>query len=219
MTDAPAIKQGDNGIWMLSGEQLWDSDLLPIILEHIKEGDTVIDAGAWIGGHSMAYAKKVGVTGKVTAFEPNPDAYNVLILNVGKFKNVECFNFALGDTSRIVDFSVTKTWGDSGYVGDDHKMTEVRMVPLDDYHDLEPNFIKIDVEGCELKVLKGAEKTIEKHRPKMVIEINAPALFRQDNTAFQVWSWLEDRSYELNIIDKDATAGVTEIYNILCTPL
>ncbi len=219
MTDAPAIKQNANGVWMLEGEQLWDSDILPVCLEHIKEGDTVIDAGAWIGGHTMTYAEKVGENGLVIAFEPNPYADECLrkncILTKGR---VFCEGKALGDKDCIVSLSVKKGWYDSGYVGEDGEIVSIRMVPLDDYYDefqISPNFIKIDVEGCELKVLKGAAKTIEKHRPTMVIEINKPALERQGDHSRDIFNWLSDNRYALNPIEAYTNQ---DVYNILAIP-
>ncbi len=214
MTDAPAIKQNANGIWMLEGEQLWDSDLLPIILEHINPGDTVIDAGAWIGGHAMAYAKKVGNDGLVWAVEPNPFAFQCLKRNLDRYLNTKCDQIALGDEFQIVTLSAKKGWYDSGYVSDSERVAEVRMSPLDHY-DIEPNFIKIDVEGCELKVLKGAAKTIEKHRPIIVLEINRPALSRQGDRAMDVFNWLSDNRYKFDPIE---TYTNQDVYNIICNP-
>ncbi len=216
MTDAPAIKQNANGIWMLSGEQLWDSDILPVCLEHIKPRDTVIDAGAWIGGHTMAYLKKVGVDGKVIAFEPNPDAYECLKLNVSPLStgsNLEIYPEALGDERNIVAFSVKRGWGDSGHVGYDQDSVNLWMNRLDNYN-FAPNFIKIDVEGCELKVLKGAAKTIEKHIPVMVIEINRLALERQGSTREQVFDWLHGHDYVYQTIGN----YMADVYNIIAIP-
>ncbi len=210
--------QNANGIWMLEGEQLWDTEILPVCLEHIKEGDTVIDAGAWIGGHTMAYAKKVGETGRVYAFEPNIYAYECLKKNVGPLStgNLYIYPMVLGDKHEFVSFSFQKGWQDSGHIGEDQKVGEVSMRRLDGFH-ITPNFIKIDVEGCELKVLKGAAKTIEKHRPKMVIEINKPALERQGNSQPEVYEWLWKNGYDFTLIEQNANLHAP-IYNILCTP-
>ncbi len=214
MTDAPAIKQNSNGVWMLEGEQLWDSDILPVCLEHIKEGDTVIDAGAWIGGHAMAYAKKVGALGRVFAFEPNPFAFDCLVRNKQLYPNVHCIKAALGDRLHSVSLLVQNGWHDSGYVVENQKADKyVMMSPLDDYQ-LDPNFIKIDVEGCELKVLKGAAKTIEKHIPVMVIEINRLALERQGSTREQVFDWLHGHDYVYQTIGN----YMADVYNVLAIP-
>ncbi len=216
MTDAPEIKQNANGVYFLDGEQLWDSDILPVCLEHIKEGDTVIDAGAWIGGHTIAYAKKVGESGEVVAFEPNNAAYNCLVLNAGiKFQNVLCLNIALGDRGGSVGLEKKIGWYDSTHVVEGGGLEAV-MDRVDNY-DLKPNFIKIDVEGCELKVLKGAAKTIEKFRPKMVIEVNEPALQRQGTTRSEILFWMGYNGYETTIIEQDTTLD-SLIYNVLCIP-
>ncbi len=215
MTEAPKIIQNSNGVWMLSGEQLWDTTILPVCLEHIKEGDTVIDAGAWIGGHTMAYLKKVGETGCVHAFEPNPFAFQCLERNTEDTESV-IYQTLRGDERGKVTFSAKKGWYDSGYMGDNHKIADVPIETID-YCNIAPNFIKIDVEGCELKVLKGASKTIEKSKPIMVIEINEPALKRQGDTAQQVADWILGHGYEFEFIEKDVTLS-TEIYNVLATP-
>ncbi len=215
MTDAPVIKQNANGIWMLEGEQLWDTTILPVCLEHIKEGDTVIDAGAWIGGHTMAYAKKVGVNGRVIAFEPNPYASTCLERNTKQFPNVEHIRNAVGDISNVVWLSAQQGWYDSGYIGEDEKIADVVMNPIDKFG-IAPNFIKIDVEGCELKALKGASKTIEKFKPKMVIEINEPALQRQGNTPQEVWAWLVEHRYGVDSIEQ--VTHDSPIYNVIAIP-
>ncbi len=215
MIDAPEIIQNSNGVWMLSGEQLWDTTILPVCLEHINPGDTVIDAGAWIGGHTMAYAEKVGENGRVVAMEPNPDAFRCLEQNTSQFPNVIRIPMAVGDKFGPVSLSVKRGWADSAYVvapyGSDIGAV---MATLDDYT-FEPNFIKIDVEGCELKVLKGAEKTIEKFRPRMVIEINKPALERQGSKPQDIWDWLNDNRYDYISIEEYTGQ---DIYNIRCHP-
>lgn len=213
----PQIKQNPNGIWMLEGEQLWDTEVLKVALEHINPGDTVIDAGAWIGGHTIAYAEKVGTDGRVIAFEPNPDAFTCLYRNSERFLNVRCDQIALGNHYGAVPFLAKKGWYDSGHIGEGiDKKTDVIMRPLDHY-ELAPNLIKIDVEGCELKLLKGAVKTIEKYRPVLVVEINKPALQRQGNVPQEVlFDFLGTRGYEWNIIKEGEHNP--EIYNILALP-
>jgi FkbM family methyltransferase len=215
MTDAPEIKQNSNGIWMLEGEQLWDSDILPVCLEHINPGDTVIDAGAWIGGHTMAYAKKVGVNGRVIAFEPNSFAYDCMVLNTNQFQNVERREVALGDKIQPAWISAKRGWYDSGFISEELDGSLVGMFPVDHY-DFASNFIKIDVEGCELKVLNGAVKTIEKFKPKMVIEVNAPALQRQGNTPQEVWAWLVEHRYRVDSIEQ--VTHDAPIYNVIAIP-
>ena len=191
----------------LEGEQTeQDPNLLPIILDHINPGDTVIDCGAWIGGHTMAYLGKVGIHGCVFAFEPNFFAYECLTANAPQA--FTC-NVALGDKNQLVHFTTNEGWYDSGHVGGIAPVVQMRR--LDDYQ-LAPNFIKIDVEGCEYKVLVGAARTIIKHRPKMVIEINPEALKRQGSSPHHIFDWIQDNGYSWQTIGL-----IDEIYNIITT--
>ena len=79
-----AVLENDSHIsrWVEeTGKLDHDEYSLPIILKHIKEGDYVVDAGAFIGDHTVAYVKAVGSTGRVYAFEPNLSAYECLVYN------------------------------------------------------------------------------------------------------------------------------------------
>ena len=102
------IKVLPNDIWVLHGDQIsqWveqegrldhDQNLLPTILAHIKPGDTVVDAGAFIGDHTVAYSKAVEEEGWVIAFEPNPVARKCLRHNLKKHHNVTLMDYGLSD--------------------------------------------------------------------------------------------------------------------------
>ena len=76
-----------------------DQNFLPKILEHIKAGDTVVDAGAFIGDHTIAYATRAGRRGKVLAFEPNEKAAECLRHNLELYNldNVKVYHRALDE--------------------------------------------------------------------------------------------------------------------------
>ena len=222
---SPKIKVLSTGVWVLEEDQIsaWveqegrldhDQNLLPHILKHISEGDTVVDAGAFIGDHTVAYFKAVGDMGMVHAFEPNAITFECLVHNVSP--DVICHWNALGDTIGKVPISGNN--GNSGgcYIGEHMKVCDARMVPLDKFR-IAPDFIKIDVEGSELKLLKGAERTIMKCRPKMVIEINLEALKRQGATPGDIFKWLDEHGYDRTVIQENCSF-VSPLYDILCLP-
>jgi hypothetical protein len=97
------------------------------------------------------------------------------------------------------------------------KVADVPTIQLDSLR-LEPDFIKLDIEGCEVKALKGAEQTILKHKPKMVIEVNHEALRRQGSYPGEIFGWLKDHGYQWSIMQENM--GRTDpMYDILCLPV
>ena len=79
-----------------SGRLDHDQNMLPLLKEFIKNGDVVLDIGAFIGDHTIYYSKLVGDNGSVIAFEPNRDSFFCLEHNLKAYKNVELINSAIG---------------------------------------------------------------------------------------------------------------------------
>jgi len=223
----PKIKKlqlNGSEVWVLEGDQIseWveqegrldhDQNFLPKILEHIKEGDTVIDVGAFIGDHTIAYASKAS---KVYAFEPNPAALWCLLHNTMSLDNVGVFRFGLSDREEAQPLSGNNGNYGGAYIGTDQKTADVHLAKLD-FFGLKPNFIKIDAEGSELRVLKGAEKTIANHKPKLVIEINEVALGRQNTSPGEIFAWLERHGYTWTVMQENCTM-FSPLYDILALP-
>jgi FkbM family methyltransferase len=169
-----------------------DQNSLPLILKHIYRGDTVLDIGANIGSHTIAYADKVGVRGRVIAFEPNPDAFECLQYNMKDYRNVELRNEAAGLSGKVVLIKHPENIGMT-YVENSDK--GFKTVSIDSLNLDKCNFIKIDVEGFELNVLKGAEQTLKRFKPALLIEINTFALARNNVTNQDVFDYLTELGY------------------------
>src|SRR5262249_6027347 len=139
-------------------------------------GDTVIDIGANIGLVTLLMAKLTGRDGRVYAFEPNPLLGKSLrvTLSRNKIANVEFYPFALGDAPRRMTLHVPSDNNGSGSLVHDRGsslefLVEVRR--LDDVLEGSRNIavIKLDVEGFEYEVMRGAEKIISQTRPRAVL--------------------------------------------------
>lgn len=209
LSNGIAVLDGDSHIsrWVEEERRLdHDQNALPIILEYIKDGDVVVDAGAFIGDHTIAYTKAVGRTGRVMAFEPNPAAYECLVHNCPE---AMAFNLGLSDRSEELKMAIDVNAGAS-YVGDGGQ--SINVVALDSMPFQRLNFIKMDVEGMELRALLGAKKTIEAHRPIMWIEINVGALKRQGVVPSQIFEVLHGIGYEFEPYPDEG--GMQ--YDILC---
>ncbi len=134
-----------------------------LVRASVKPGATAVDVGANIGYYTLQFAKLVGPSGKVFAFEPDPTNFSVLEKNVRRygFRNVVCLNQAVCDRSGTVQLYLSE--GNPG----DHRIYDssesrqsiaVSAVRLDDYFARYPDkidFIKIDVQGAEDSVLRG----------------------------------------------------------------
>ena len=148
-------------------EPYWDSMIL-------KKGGVFVDAGANVGGWAIPAAKYYE---HVVAFEANPNIVRVLHKNIrlNRIMNVSILPFALGERTGKKDlYFYPKNGQDSfltehaGIVASGGKIP-VQMVALDNYG-YKPSVIKIDTEGYELNVLKGAYNTIQQNRPQLCIE-------------------------------------------------
>ena len=165
-----------------------------------KEGDTIIDIGAQYGDYAILWAKHFQA--KVIAFEPLSGNFSemfddcvlndVLSVDLDKLDNgkVDCQNYFVGDGNPI-------TFGELGNMASKQEDGEEEdTITLDDFIEqnpyvIEPNIIKIDVEGFEMEVLKGAVNTLKTFHPKIIIETHSTELRRQCN------EFLENLGYDL----------------------
>lgn len=174
-----------------SGRLDHDQNTLPLLDKWIHKGNTVVDVGGFIGDHTEYYRQRVGMTGKVYAFEPNKDAFDCLTYNMSQYNNVACLNVGASDKSENItlnhNINAGATFATQG--GD------IPCITIDSLNLQECHFIKIDCEGFELKVLNGAKQTIETFNPAMLIEINRGALNRQGIDSDAVLTWLSDAGY------------------------
>ena len=142
----------------------------------LRPGDTVVEAGANIGAHTIPIAKHVGPTGRVVAFEPQRIVFQTLCANVAlnSLVNVDCRWAALGaEPGEIVVPCLSPdnetNFGGLG-LGAYTNGERVPVTTLDSLAITKCRLLKIDVEGMEKSVLQGAGELIAKCRPIMVIE-------------------------------------------------
>jgi FkbM family methyltransferase len=152
----------------------------------VKKGDTVFDIGAHLGLYTLLLSELVGQTGKVFAFEPNPELLPTLRKTVNSTQNIDLINVALSDSKgettifipEDASMASLRNWT-CGIAGRVHQV-ECKMRKIDDLVEegkiYLPQFIKCDVEGGELSVFKGGIKTINRiDAPIILFEVNAKA--------------------------------------------
>jgi FkbM family methyltransferase len=184
-----------------------DEDNLSAISRMISPGDTVVDVGANIGTYTFALSRMVGPAGKVISIEPIPSTFEVLSRVVKHFdlKNVELHNCAITESSGTVPMVVPRSASVpnfyraqivSGVSMEDSQVIEVAGRRLDDIvAGRSIKFIKIDVEGHELAVVRSGQTTIKASAPVALIEVDGDP--RQSSTpANQLFVELKSKGYE-----------------------
>jgi FkbM family methyltransferase len=162
-----------------------EGELLPF-QKYIPVGGTVLDVGASLGDHTATYANFVGPTGKVIAFEPNPDSAECLRRNMAGYPNVLVVEAGLSDSTGTAWLERDANVGASHLTRATEGSTgDVRTVTLDDFVAANPgwfkrlDFVKIDAEGFEPFILDGATKTLVRFRPVLMLEVNQGQLQKQ----------------------------------------
>jgi FkbM family methyltransferase len=163
-----------------------DEPEMGIIPHLLPFGGCALDLGANFGIYTRLFAQTVGPEGQVHAVEPMPNTFEVLESNVRNLglSNVIAHNLAASDVERIVTMIIPQyaRGGDNPYearVIDDAQSASGRTIrvpalPLDDLfgHLGEIDFVKCDVEGHELNVIRGASEILRIHRPAWLIEVS-----------------------------------------------
>ena len=150
----------------------WSPGETDLFQRLVRPGHYVVDAGAHIGIHTLTFARLVGRQGKVFAFEPQRLLHQVLAANVARnsLGNVHSHHMALGakrgsiwladnlDYARENNFAGAPLAAIARKPDDERLRYRLPLVRLDDFYD-QPrlDFLKIDVEGMEADVLRGAD--------------------------------------------------------------
>ena len=184
---------------------------LQFCLTHLNEGDVILDIGANIGVFTLNMAKALK-DGLVIAVEPLYENYNLLIKSIksNNLNNVILVKCAVGEVEGKVSFT-NHTYNNSGdahvsFEGDIDTF-EVDMFTLDYLTPLNVNFIKIDVEGAELLVMRGATRILE-NKPVILSEIypkNLQAISKV--TAKEYIDYMAQKQYDCYVLTAWGTLG------------
>ncbi len=182
------------------------------ILEHqytrlLRKGDVVVDVGAHAGRHLARFIDSVGSRGRVLAFEPLPQMHAKL---AARFRqaNVRLHNVALTDQAGRVEFVFADGAPEESGLRErvyNHPEAvtptriEVVAETIDQHADsLEGlRFIKIDVEGAEMNVLRGATGVLARYRPVVSVEYGRPAYSVYGHDTFTLFDFAEQHGYAM----------------------
>jgi FkbM family methyltransferase len=139
---------------------------------HIRPGEQVLDIGAAAGYYTLLSAKLVGTSGRVVSFEPDPNNLQFLRSHVSqnRLEQVTVLPIALADETGTARFGGGTGTGTGRLC--ENGVDQVAVRRLDDVAEemnLQPHHMKLDVEGAEMAVLRGGERTIQAHRPTIFL--------------------------------------------------
>ena len=190
---------------LIAGD-FYETPELELIARHMPQGATVLDVGANVGNHTVAFVALTGAK-RVIPVEPNPRAIGLLRENLA-------LNGVDADLS-LLGVGLGSRPGRAGVrVEDRHNLGgatlaegagEIAVVRGDDVVRERVDFIKIDAEGMELDVLRGLERVLREHRPVLFVEILNAQVEAVD-------AWLAERGYRVVEVFRRYEANVNRLY-------
>ena len=179
--------------------QFYEQDLLDEWTPLLGDPKVILDIGANLGNHTLYWATKLDVK-KIFSFEPFPANYACLRKNVknNDLDVVETVQFAVGDkcSKAHVNSFDPDNYGATSleYAENSEQDDDIRVVTIDSVRDMlgiqNVDFVKIDTEGFELRVLIGMKHILEQNRPVLWIEVG-------DQTVADILSFLDQYNYQL----------------------
>lgn len=216
-TDRILISPESRGLRETYEEACWKS-----MMEAVCEGDTVLDIGAFIGLYTVAFACRVGPRGRVIAFEPDEENYKLLLehLRLNRVTDrVEAVPAAAGETEMIVQLSRD---GSQTHVSkqDQQPDASVQCKTVDSViGEAKINLVKIDVEGYEEHVVRGATKLLSDplRKPrKLYIEVHPYAWHNHGTTDRSLLSLLRSFDYVARDLDGRPVERIERYGEIVC---
>jgi len=203
-----------NGYYSQMVEGVYDNYLYNGVKENVFKGKAAIDIGCHIGYHSLGFSDMVG-SGEVYAIDPNPFNLERLkkIKKKNLIRNIQILNIGISDKPGNLKFNFSKNVDDmtssGGYIegtqtpldkmvykkaGFEEKLIRVKTIDglVSENSIKNLGLIKIDVEGHEVNVLKGAAKTLKQQLPVILIEIHTIQAMYKIGKIFQSLGYKSD---------------------------
>lgn len=189
------------------------------------KGKTVYDIGAYEGVMTLFFARAVGKQGRVIAFEPNPANRGRLFKNVAlnRFENVTVKEVGLGNKREIAQLAIRSDEYATGSIDpliraqileEQGTLLNVDIDTLDHRIHADslplPHFVKIDVEGYELKVLIGMTEAIANARPAIFIELHGAGIDHKRRNASEVIHFLKQKGYVIHHVESSRKIDADE---------
>jgi FkbM family methyltransferase len=211
----------DRTLWIVLRPRIWvdyniyclglyEAPLARFFIHSLRTDSVVLDIGAYIGQYTLL-AAKYAPTGRVIALEPHPESYQRLLANIAlnRLGNVQALNLAAGQRPEQASLLLSDQPFSSGLLPtgrSDDGVADVEVVPVDQIvrEAALPrvDVMKVDVEGAERQVVRGAYETLSRFHPIVIVELD-----RERERAFgdepeEILGYLRDLGYTFYALRK-----------------
>jgi FkbM family methyltransferase len=208
----------------------YEKENFDFLAEACKRGEIAVDIGAHIGLYTVVMSTLVGEEGKVFSFEPSPTTRKILdkTVSLNKVDNIVTISSeAISDKEGTSYFYISENNSDNSNTLVDYrkdrktKGIEIKLITLDKLREgirKKIDFIKIDAEGAELQVLKGAQQTFLIDKPKAILALHPNPIIAKGDSLEDIWDVL--MSYKLDVkigrekISKEDFCKRTDLFDV-----
>lgn len=188
--------------WYFKLANRYESHVYQAGLQFYRPNSMIIDVGAFVGLHAISWASQID--GNVIAFEPIEASFQMLCKNKQLHclndERMRCYNYALGGANKqcVMQDDTLRSSVVDDHKGDDCQTVSMRTLDSFDFQNV--SVIKLDVEGHESEVIKGAIQLIRRCKPVIIFE-NKPdynyRLLGQKNNNANIAQTLQELGYRI----------------------
>lgn len=176
----------------------------------LRDDDVVLDIGAHVGTFAIPVAAHLGSRGRVIAIEAHPDIFRLLTHNIDRNDlgdRIEAHQALLAAPNSPPRSAVLLTNNTGGtWFQQTSVFARDALAPLTmdawverQHGEVTPTVIKLDVEGAELEILRGADVTVATKRPLLMVEVSRVQLERHGTSVAHLERWFTDHDYDLHV--------------------
>lgn len=195
----------DRRAWFFG--QYYQRDLIVLLENCLMPGDEYVDIGANLGMTCLAAAQFIGVQGKGLAYEPNPEAFSRLVrhMQINRIRNFHVENAGVSERNGSMTLFVGKHLGKASLISTENCLEssegiEVKVVTgehvLSRLSPASRVFVKIDVEGYEMHVLKSLDELWERNEIAVVVEVTHERLLEVGSSAKELYEFMQTAGFE-----------------------
>jgi FkbM family methyltransferase len=203
----------------IAGFGYTELSLSALLIDLVEPGDFMVDIGAHFGYVSLLGSRLVGPSGRVVAFEPNPQSFSIAQRNLAPHPQAEVRQMAVLDRKGNVSLEDRPVHDSafnsvvSGASKAKHPTVDVPANSLDEIlaeRSRPLHLLKCDAEGAEERVLKGAANVIEEDRPFVVLEVGMKGE-GYDKRLEEIEASAREAGYEMRDFEYEGSLEVVEV--------